>query len=424
MRDNVSLWGKDCLIYLNGYFQFPARNVYVEYNVSAGTDVVFFRQDAYWDEATTGKHSHADATRVHSTAYMHLQTTAAWHRSSAVMLMHPLTTASTEFFVPSYMASRVDPNGYGGLLIVSAYDDTCVEAYRLSHAGHSSITRNCLNEMGVLQNLIRDGDYTGVYVNSTKPIAVIGGHQCANIPDNSVAYCDHIMEAAAPVSEWGTEFIVGPILGRSNNAVGYLVRIVGAHPDTRATLKGATILSEQTVERGMFVTVEVDDASEVVTVRCSKPCMVIQYNKGQQAYTNTNTRTDPFMMSIVPNDHFVNQLSFSTPIDFDESHETRMFDNYITIVVQDSAKNDVRLNNRPITEVTGSEWTTVSMPEYAIVSFRIAHGNHSVHHPDPAARVMAYVYGHGSADQARTGYGFAAAYRSECIIGLNFPIFC
>ncbi len=227
--------------------------------------------------------------------------------------------------------------------------------------------------MEVLQNLIRDGDYTGVYVNSTKPIALIGGHQCANIPDNSVAYCDHILEAAPPVSEWGTEFIVGPIFGRSNNTVGYLVRIVGAHPDTRATLKGATILSEQTVERGMFVTVAVNNTSEVVTVHCSKPCMVIQYNKGQRAYTNTNTRTDPFMMTIVANDHFVNQLSFNTPTDFDESHDTRAFDNYITIVVQDSAKNDVRLNNWPIFEFTDSEWTTVGMPAYAIVSFRIAH---------------------------------------------------
>ena len=36
-------------------------------------------------------------------------------------------------------------------------------------------------------------DYTGVYVTATKPVAVFGGHECAQVPVGT-KFCDHIYE--------------------------------------------------------------------------------------------------------------------------------------------------------------------------------------------------------------------------------------
>ena len=39
----------------------------------------------------------------------------------------------------------------------------------------------------------KNTDYTGVQVSARKPVAVYGGCDCVDIPDNS-DHCDHIME--------------------------------------------------------------------------------------------------------------------------------------------------------------------------------------------------------------------------------------
>ena len=51
-------------------------------------------------------------------------------------------------------------------------------------------------------NLYSDNtDYTGVLVSARKPIAVYGGCDCIDIPDNT-AHCDHIMEQVYRVMAW------------------------------------------------------------------------------------------------------------------------------------------------------------------------------------------------------------------------------
>jgi len=61
-------------------------------------------------------------------------------------------------------------------------------------------------------------DATGAYVNSSKPIAVYGGHSCAFVPTRSVWFCDHMVEQIPPVSELGTAHLVPPIYGRSTGS--------------------------------------------------------------------------------------------------------------------------------------------------------------------------------------------------------------
>ncbi len=327
-------------------------------------------------------------------------------------MIYPLTGASVEFFVPSYDAIRHRTNGDGGFLVVAAHNNTCVEATKLKESGQVLVESTCLDEMEVLQRLTRDGDYTGVYITSTKPVAVIGGHQCANVPDTSVSFCDPILEMAIPVTEWGTEFIVGPILGRVDNAVGYLVRVMSSSANTEVRILGRGTDLSYTIQKGLFETEDIEDASAVLFVNCSKPCMVLQYNKGKEAISN-DVSTDPFMTTITPNDHFVNELSFTTPMDMDEWEDLRQFNNFLTLVAQVRHIDGIRINNQAVSNVTNSTWTSGILPGYSVISFPIQHNNYSLHHVEPEGQFMAYVYGHGVAEDTRTGYGFAAGYRCE-----------
>ena len=66
--------------------------------------------------------------------------------------------------------------------------------------------------------LLRASSYStnlsGTKVTSNKPLTVVTGHQCGNIPTNYV-YCEHISEQIPPTVDWGKEFMLTPYKNRN-----------------------------------------------------------------------------------------------------------------------------------------------------------------------------------------------------------------
>ena len=56
-------------------------------------------------------------------------------------------------------------------------------------------------------------DLTGTSIVSNKPLTVISGHECGNVPDN-VQYCEHLTEQIPPTVNWGQQFLLTPYSGR------------------------------------------------------------------------------------------------------------------------------------------------------------------------------------------------------------------
>ena len=119
----------------------------------------------------------------------------------------------------------------GGFLIVAALDDTCVEVYAIENGEYRLQQGYFMHQFQVLTYMshvrndtksvpVSQYDATGTYVNSTKPIAVYGGHSCAQVPTGDILFCDHIIEQIPPVAELGTRHVVPPIVGRSNDFAG------------------------------------------------------------------------------------------------------------------------------------------------------------------------------------------------------------
>ena len=119
---------------------------------------------------------------------------------------------------------------FGGFQIVAAYDDTCVETWSIVDGNYTLEHSASMRQFEVLtytSSVRQPGvpphkyDATGTFVNSSKPIAVYGGHSCAFVPTRDVWFCDHLVEAIPPVSELGTAHVVPPIYGRTTDAAGY-----------------------------------------------------------------------------------------------------------------------------------------------------------------------------------------------------------
>ena len=58
-----------------------------------------------------------------------------------------------------------------------------------------------------------NNDTTGTSIVSNKPLTVISGHECGNVPDD-VPRCEHITEQIPPTVNWGQQFLLTPYSGK------------------------------------------------------------------------------------------------------------------------------------------------------------------------------------------------------------------
>lgn len=117
-------------------------------------------------------------------------------------------------------------------------------------------------------------DMTGYFINATKPVQVICGHECANVPQQT-PFCDHMAEQIPPVNQLGFYHVVPPIDGRNRNA-GYVVRVVATEPTTTIRFMGTSVVRE----KGAFVQINTSDSMTPIVIECDKRCLCMQYNKG------------------------------------------------------------------------------------------------------------------------------------------------
>ena len=157
--------------------------------------------------------------------------------------------------------------------VVAPFDGTNVEMWRRESNGDYVIDRTTfLNRYQTYHMRSTLIDYTGTYIRSDRPIAVYGGHECAQIPAH-VGYCDHIVAAMPPVGSLGTAFGLVPFEGRA--FAGYIVRILSVRDGTRVE---CNIHGTRFLARGAFWEIDLIGFS-AMTITCSNPCLVVEFNK-------------------------------------------------------------------------------------------------------------------------------------------------
>ncbi len=79
-----------------------------------------------------------------------------------------------------------------------------------------------------------DFDFSGSVVNADKPIQIITGVPCVDMPQN-VQACDHVEETLFPAETLGKRYVVMSPTGPKKNKVGQVVRIFGNEDGTTLT---------------------------------------------------------------------------------------------------------------------------------------------------------------------------------------------
>ena len=159
------------------------------------------------------------------------------------------------------------------------------------------------------------GDLSGSHIVSTKPVAVISGVQCTNIPIGN-QWCDYTVEMEIPTFTWGTHYHIPKIPNRKNPP---LIRIFAKEPGTTLYRDGGQIgflpegggmENKAYVERRLTPT---SSEPRSALIHADKPIGVTLYNPGVQEDGYPHPNSDPFVMVMTPIQQYQNEITFCTP---------------------------------------------------------------------------------------------------------------
>jgi hypothetical protein len=246
-----------------------------------------------------------------------------------------------------------------------------------SHA--VGVAYNIALDQGKTYQLINTGsapnDLSGTIVTSDKPIAVFGGHNCANIPAGFFA-CDHVVEELPPTETWGKSFVTIPLATRLH---GDTFRFLASTDGTQITVNGTLVA---TLNRGQLHE-RIIDGSAVIT--SNNPILVAQYSNSSSF---DGVTSDPFMMLIPPFEQFLASYTVTTP--------ASGFTNFINVAAPNAAVGALTLDG---SAVPAGSFTAIGSSGFSGAKLSVTSGNHNLSGPLPFG---AFMYGFASFDS----YGY------------------
>ena len=229
-------------------------------------------------------------------------------------------------------------------------------------------------------------DLTGTKIISNKPLTLISGHECANIP-SSKSSCEPLAVQVPPTFTWGTEFLLAPFTGR--RGVQTFKAITSENNTFFTSVCGTT--SNETRENTVFQL----NTNKYCFLRSSKPVLLSQLSFGG----SLDGMGDPAIALVSPIDQYVRETEFfSLPT-------SEFSNNYISITVKiehydpdkillDGTKINCEwqeiYNNTITFDITGYGCNTTISSDF------FAHTIHVVSHSDPDGLISVLVYGFGS----------------------------
>lgn len=153
-------------------------------------------------------------------------------------------------------------------------------------------------------------DLGGSLIVADKPISVLSGNHCAQVPYDSPA-CDYIIEQEVSTEFWGMKYYIPPIITRKKSSV---IRLLAKKPLTTFMRNGYEFWSSKSnwgLENEDWIEIRSNpDSNAPAVIQGDKPINVVQYNTGQK---DDNVPGDPFQMLLSATEQFQNELVFFTP---------------------------------------------------------------------------------------------------------------
>jgi len=173
-----------------------------------------------------------------------------------------------------------------------------------------------LNAGDVIEIGTTAGDLTGSLVTSDKPVQVISGHYCADVPDG-IAACDHMEESMFPVDTLGLHYIVNaPAVTTIPTGKVEVIRIIATADNTTLNYDPPQPGAPTSIATaGTFVEIQNSTASFQITA--DQKVLVAQYMEGQDAGGGTG---DPALALAVPVEQFRTDYLFHAPTNYESNY--------------------------------------------------------------------------------------------------------
>ncbi|MBA6224109.1 IgGFc-binding protein [Colwellia sp. MB02u-18] len=245
----------------------------------------------------------------------------------------PVDTMNVEYLVSDYNAL------FSGLFTVyAAFDNTEVTITPTNNmSGHLAGVPFVINlnrgEGYHGQSLTSGtaGSLTGTRVVADRPVGLINGNTCTNIPLGTGA-CDHVFEIAQPLVSWG---LTASAAGLPNRLGGTIYRILASENNTSMTING---VPTTVINAGEFFETAAITGNQFFAA--DKPIFVTQFMTGQNAPGATSG--DPAMTNIIPSEQYQNNYTFSTV------GAAQFAENFLTIIADNTDVGFLTLDGVPV----------------------------------------------------------------------------
>lgn len=242
-----------------------------------------------------------------------------------------------------------------------------------------------------LHSTAAEGDLTGTTIQANRPVAVLAGHTCAQVPDADTDLCDPVFEQLEPIERWGRDFIVAPTAGRP---AGTLLRVLAHESGTVLSIDGSGVALLSAGETYDLV------HTQALTLHASKPVAVAQLALGSalDSQGHNHWPGDPFLVNVPPVSAWNTQYLAVIP---DKPIATSVGDytRLLHIVAPLSAAAQVTLNEGP---VGISNFEPIGNSGYAFARLSRLPGEYRVAAPVP---ISVAIHAHGHAES----YAYPAA---------------
>ena len=169
-------------------------------------------------------------------------------------------------------------------------------------------------------NASRDCDPSGSLVTADKPVQVITGVPCTQVPNN-LGFCDHIEETVLPAETLGQHYVVTVPTAPRGSVVGHVVRFYGNVDGTKLTYAPTTPAgAPTTLDAGQVVEVPIPRDFEV---RGDHSFAIASFMIGASNLDPStmppNQKGDPSQSVVIAVEQWREKYVFLTPDDYDWS---------------------------------------------------------------------------------------------------------
>jgi hypothetical protein len=273
----------------------------------------------------------------------------------------PVDALNTEYVVSTYR--RTIAQDATEFVVLAPFDGTTVTITpRNAVTGHPAGVpfQRTLNR-GEGYFLSTTADLTGTTISADRPVAVVNGNVCTQVPLGVFA-CDHVFEIAQPVQTWSRAV---PVANLPNRPGGSIYRVVAAVDGTEVTLDGSPVA---TLDRGgVFETARIAGNH---LFAANEPIFVTQFMSSQSS--PGAVRGDPAMGNMIPPEQYRDGYTFSTV------GGQQFVENFLTVIAPNAGVGSVLLDGTPI---AAGSYTPIPGTDYSAAAVPLTSGTHTTTAP-------------------------------------------